>query len=122
MSTIEQLIRACVDDERVLSRGGRIVGGELGKVLRRLALEREDFVDELQHVGTTLAGSPRATGSWMGRARDLALSAMTLAAGARSAVALAACRRSQHRTEVLFADALDDTWKNDVRSVLVEQH
>jgi hypothetical protein len=122
MTSIEKLIRACVDDERALRRSGRFLGaGPRGK-LERLACERERFVDELQTVGTTLNGRPRATGSWLGFARGLAERGWAFAAGPNSGDAIAVCRHSQQRTELLFADALESSWTTGVRAALVDQH
>ena len=122
MTSIEKLIRACVDDERALRRGARNVGAGPRQKLERLASEREQFVDELRTVGTTLSGRPRATGSWSGFARAITERGWAFAAGPNAGDAIAACRRSQHRTEALFAVALESSWTTGVRAALVEQH
>jgi hypothetical protein len=122
MTSIEKLIRACVDDQHALRRSGRSLGAVPRGKLERMACERERFVDELQTVGTTLNGRPRAAGSWLGLARGLAERSWAFAAGPNAGDAIAACRHSQQRTELLFADALESSWTSGVRAALVEQH
>jgi hypothetical protein len=122
MTSIEKLIRGCVDDERALRRGGRFLGAAPRAKLERLARERDGFVDELQTVGTTLNGRPRANGSWLGFVRGLGALGWSFVAGPNSGDAIAACRHSQQRTELLFAHALESSWTTGVRAAIVEQH
>ena len=122
MSSIERLICACVDDEHMLTRAGRLVDRTRGATLDRLADEREKFIEELKASGRTLHHQPSSSGSWLGALRVLGLRAWNFTIGGNAGDVFSACRHSQTRTEALFEDALRDDWPGEMRGILTEQH
>lgn len=117
---LKTLIRACVDDARTLRHERTLVDAGRAEVLRRLAREREHFVEELEHLGAR--GQSRPSSSLTELLREVGRSAAVLAAGcANNGDAIASCRHSRARTEARYEAALQRTWPDEIRHVLVEQ-
>jgi hypothetical protein len=121
MIPVEHLIRACVDDERMLVCAARYVDEARGSALEQLADERLIFIHTLSTSGRTLHHEPRATGSAGGALRVLLLQAWALAAGRNTGDALSACRQSQGRLERVFTSALDREWSHELLDVITGQ-
>ena len=119
--TIQGMIGACVDDERMLARAARMVDPERRRALNLLAGERVSTIDELRASGRTLHSNPHARGSLMGAVRGAMLEAWVFTVGMNAGDVLGACRRSQERTEAAFAKNLTQTWPKETRALLTEQ-
>ena len=115
---IEQLVGACVDDKRTLEREIAEVGARNRPMLSKLAAERGRFESELRALG---GGAARHGGSPMELFRELRRRVERAATGPSNSDAVAACRRSLRRTEARYDEALQLSWPDDVRAVLLSQ-
>ena len=118
MSTLRKLIRACVDDERMLQHESKLVDARRAEALQRLAHERAQFVTDLERLDSA---PRRAAGSWAELLREAGRDAFVLAAGRNTGDSIAVCRRSRARTEKRYEKALEGSWSDDARRVLAGQ-
>jgi len=118
-TTIAKVIEARFDDERTLVHGSKHVDARKSALLTRLADERRRFSEELERLTGPI---DRGTlGSWGGLAWELSDNLRARVLG-RSTEAVAACRRSQHRTEARYAKALELPLPTALHAALVAQH
>lgn len=116
-TTIAKVIEARFDDERALVHGSKHVDARKSALLTRLADERRRFSEELKRLTGPI---DRGTlGSWLPWELSDNLRARVLG---RSTEAVAACRRSQHRTEARYAKALELPLPTALHAALVAQH
>jgi len=115
---IDQLIGACVDDKRMLEREIAEVGDRARPMLGELAAERGRFVSELRAFS---GGAARHGGSPIELLRELGRRLERAATGPSNTDAVAACRRSLRRTEARYDKALQLSWPDEVRTVLLSQ-
>jgi hypothetical protein len=115
---IDQLVGACVDDKRMLEREIVQVRARHRPMLSELAAERGRFVSTLRALG---GGAARHGGSPIELLRELGRQLERAATGPSNTDAVAACRRSLRRTEARYDKALELSWPDEVRSVLVSQ-
>ena len=115
---IDRLVGACVDDKRMLEREIAEVGPRQRATLSELAVERGRFVNELRALG---GGASRRGGSAMELLHELGRWLERAATGPSNTDAVAACRRSLRRTEARYDQALQLSWSEKVRAVLVSQ-
>ncbi len=119
MSTLQKLIRACVDDERMLQHESKLVDARRAEALQRLAHEREQFIADLARLDSP---TPRhQPGSWAELAREAGRDVWVLAAGRNTGDSIATCRHSRARTEKRYEKAMESPWSDDVRRVLAAQ-
>ena len=119
MSTLQKLIRACVDDERMLQHESKLVDARRAGALQRLAHERARFVADLDRLESRAPRRP--TGSWVELLREAGRDVFVLAAGRNTSDSIAICRRSRARTEKRYEKALEGPWSDDARRVLAAQ-
>lgn len=117
-NTLGKLIRACVDDERTLRHECKFVDASRAETLTRLACEREQFVAELERLGQ---GVQPHDGSWTELSREVGRDIWVTAAGRNSGDAITTCRHSLARTEALYDEALQVSWPDEIRCLLVSQ-
>jgi hypothetical protein len=115
---IDQLVGACVDDKRMLEREIAEVGARNRPMLSELAAERGRFVSELRALG---GGAARHGGSPIELLRELGRRLERVATGPSNTDAVSACRRSLRRTEARYDKALELSWPDEVRTVLLSQ-
>jgi hypothetical protein len=115
---LRKVIRACVDDWRTLRHEAKFVDGARAEALIRWALEREQFVADLER----LAGREQPhDGSWSELSREAERNVWVAAAGRNVGDAITSCRHSRARTEALYDEALQAPWPDEIQRVLVEQ-
>jgi len=114
---VARVIESCLDDERTLVQESKVVDERRRAVLMRLADERRRFAEDLERFNGQ--GSRE---SWGGIAREAGNKLWAEMAGRNPGDAVAACLRSQHRTEVRYEEALETELSSDVRAALVTQH
>ncbi len=113
------MIRACVDDQWTLRHERTFVDAGRGETLTRLALERSQFVEELERLGERAQSRPHA--SWSEFLRELGRDVWVSAAGRNNGDAIATCRRSRARTEARYDDAIRRPLPDEIRTVLAAQ-
>lgn len=119
MSTLQKLIRACADDERMLQHESKLVDARRSDTLQRLARERARFLAELAHLD---ARAPRrSTGSWVELLREASRDLFVFAMGRNTGDSVASCRRSRARTEKHYDEALAGAWSDDARRTIEAQ-
>jgi hypothetical protein len=115
---LRKLIRACVDDGRMLRHESKFVDAPRAEALTRLARERDQFVAVLEG----LAQSKQAhDGSWRELSREVERDVWVAAAGRNNGDAIASCRHSRARTEALYDKALQTSWPDEIQRVLTAQ-
>lgn len=115
---LRSLIRACVDDERTLRHESKLLDGPRAQALERLALERGQFVTDLERLANR---EQPHDGSWSELAREAERDVWAAAAGRNAGDAIASCRNSRARTEALYDEALQaSSWPDELRRVLAE--
>ena len=119
MSTLQKLIRACVDDERILQHESKLVDARRAEALERLAGERARFIADLDRLEPH--ARRRSTGSWAELLREAGRDAFVLAAGRNTGDAIASCRRSRARIEKRYEKALEEPWSDAARRLLTAQ-
>ena len=119
MSPLQKLIRACLDDDRILTREAEIVDERRARALRRLAHERVRFVEDLQRLEAR--PRQRVAGSWAELLREAGRAVFVLAIGRNAGDSIASCRRSRARTEEQYDEAMKGPWPDDARRVLASQ-
>ena len=119
MSTLQKLIRACVDEGRMLQRESARADARRGPTLERLARERAQFVVDLE--GLESLRLRRASGSWVELLREVGRDAFVLLAGRNTGDSVAVCRRSRARTEKRYEKALEGRWSDEARRVVAGQ-
>lgn len=115
---LQQLIGACLDDERTLDHESGLVDDDRRIVLSRLAGERARFAERLQTLGEP---GVRATATWFGLVRELVRNFRVIAGGPNNGDAIAECRRSRNRTEALYEKAIRRPWSQPILPALIEQ-
>ncbi len=120
MNTLEKLMRACIDDKRILEHEAKLTNERCVPTLTRLAEEREQFITELERLAHT--GKPRPSGSWGELLREASRDIWVSASGRNSGDAVATCRHSRARTEALYEKAMEESWPDEMRVVLEAQH
>lgn len=122
MTPIERLIGECRDDEHILNYG-HLLDPLRRDALARLARERVVAVDEMTTAGRTLQGAPKGRRSLLCMWRGLMLDLRFAVGGTNAGDVIHACRKSQHRIEERFAEALaDEGWSTEMHQVIEEQH
>jgi len=114
---IAKVIQSCLDDERTLIEESKAVDEQRRAVLIRLADERRRFAEDLERFNGQ--GSRESWGAIVREARN---NMWAGTAGRNPGDAVAACLRSQHRTEVRYEEALETELSSEVRAALVTQH
>lgn len=115
---LRKVIRACVDDVRTLRHESKLVDGARAEALTRLALEREQFVTDLER----LAGREQPhDGSWSELSREAERDVWVAAAGRNIGDAITSYRHSRARTEALYDEALQARWPDEIQRVLAAQ-
>jgi hypothetical protein len=115
-TAIARVIESCLDDERTLVEEGKLVDPPRRAVLTRLADERRRFAEELERLNGQASRE-----SWGAIARELGSHLWARMAGPNAGDAVAACRRSQRRTEERYDRALELRLPTDVRGALLAQ-
>ena len=115
---LRKLIRACVDDERTLRHESRVADGPRAQALERLALERGQFVTDLERLANR---EQPHDGSWSELAREVKRDVWVAAAGRNAGDAITSCRHSRARTEAVYDQALQVPLPEEIRRVLAEQ-
>lgn len=118
-TTLEELIRACVDDERTLLHERTFVDAQRAETLTRMARERDEFVQDLERLGAP--ARKRESGSWVELLREAGRDVWVSAAGLNNGDAIAACRHSRARTEARYDTAMQWPWPDKVWRVLEAQ-
>jgi hypothetical protein len=113
-----KLIRACVDDGRTLRHESKFVDARRAGPLTRLAVEREQFVADLERLA---ARKQPHDGSWRARSREVERDIWVAIAGRNSGDAVRSCRHSQARTEAAYDEALKASWPDETQRVLAAQ-
>jgi hypothetical protein len=113
---VAKVTQSLLDDERTLIQESRRVGDPLRAVLTRLAGERRSFAEELERFNGQ--GSRE---SWGALARELRRNLWTRMAGRDARQSVAACQRSQQRTEAQYRNALHLDLPGDLKAALVAQ-
>jgi hypothetical protein len=113
---VAKVIRSCLDDERALIQQSRHLDPYGEAVLVRLAGERRRFAEELERYNGQTSRE-----SWASLARELGNKLWIRLAGRDAVAAIAACRRSQRRTEVRYEKALALALPDDVHAALTVQ-
>jgi uncharacterized protein (TIGR02284 family) len=116
-SAIAKVIRACLDDERTLVQRSKLVDAERSELLIRMADERRRFAEELEQFNGQ--GSRE---SWGTVARELESNLWARVVGRNTGDAVAACRRSQRRTEARYDQVLKLVLPTEVRAALMIQY
>lgn len=119
-TAIQKIIESCLDDERTLVHGSKLVDPQERAVLARLADERRRFSEELEHLTAPIGRGN--LGSWGALVRELGSDLRARLLGRNASDALAACRRSQHRTDVRYEKALELEWPRELEVALAAQH
>jgi hypothetical protein len=120
MSTLQKLIRACVDDQRMLQHESKLVDTQRADALQRLARERGRFVADLDRLEPH-AARRRSIGSWVELLREAGRDVFVFALGRNTGDSFAICRRSCARTEARYDKALEGSWSDDARHVIAAQ-
>jgi hypothetical protein len=113
------LICACVDDQWTLQHERAFVDARAAETLTRLALERAQFVKDLERLGEP--AQSRRTVSWAEFFREVGRNVWVTAAGPNNGDAIATCRRSRARTETRYDGAMRGPLPDEIRSVLAVQ-
>jgi hypothetical protein len=113
------LIGACVDDQWTLQHERAFADARAAKTLTRLALERAQFVEDLERLGEPARSRP--TVSWAEFFREVGRDLWVTAAGRNNGDAIATCRRSRARTEMRYDGAMQGPLPDEIRSVLAFQ-
>lgn len=116
---LRNLIRACVDYQWTLQHERTFVDAGRRKALTRLALERAQFIEDLERMGERAQSRPIV--SWSEFFRELGRDAWVSAAGRNDGDAIATCRRSHARTEARYDDAMRRPLPDEIRRVLAAQ-
>jgi hypothetical protein len=116
-SAIAKVVQSCLDDERTLVLESKVVDATRRRVLIRLADERRRFAEELERFNGQ--GSRE---SWGSLRRELDSDVRECIAGRSTSEAVAACRRSQERTEARYDKVLALELPSEVKAALVTQH
>jgi hypothetical protein len=119
-NAIQKVIESCLDDERTLFRQSKLVDEQRRAVLVRLADERRRFSEELERFSGPIGRGH--LGSWRALARELGDELWARAMGRNPHDAIDACRRSQHRADVRYEQALELEWPGEVKAALDAQH
>lgn len=118
MSTLQKLMRACVDDERMLQHESKLVDSRRSMVLQQLARERGRFVAELSRLAPV---TRRSTGSWIELLREASRDLFVFAVGSNTGDSVATCRRSRARTEKHYDKALEAVFSDEARRTIETQ-
>ncbi len=119
-TVIAKVIESCLEDERTLVRERKLVDAQKRAVLTRLADDRRRFSEELGRLNGPSPWGGR--GSWSALLRELGSDLWVRAAGRNAGDAIAACRRSQHRTDACYEKALELEWPSELKAALSAQH
>jgi len=117
-NAIKKVIESCFDDERTLVQKSKLVDEATALVLRRLADERHSFLEELERLSSPIGRG--SSGSWGALVRELGNWPWAKVIGPRAAIA--ACRRSQQRTDLRYERALELEWSSELKAILTLQH
>jgi hypothetical protein len=113
---VAKVIQSCLDDERMLVQKSHGLDPPRAAVLVRLADERRRFAEELERFNGQASRE-----SWSSLAREVASKAWMRLAGGNAGDLVAACRRSQQRTELRYERALALALPQALRTALVSQ-
>ena len=119
MSTLQKLIRACIDDERMLQHESKLVDARRAGPLQKLARERAQFAADLGRFESRAPQRP--PGSWAELLREAGRSVFVFTFGRNTGDSIASCRRSRARTEKRYEKALEERWSGEARHVLTTQ-
>jgi biotin-(acetyl-CoA carboxylase) ligase len=98
---VAKVIQSCLDDERTLLQESHRVDPQREAVLVRLADERRRFAEELERFNGQTSRE-----SWSSLAREVGRSVWMQLGAHNAGDAVAACRRSQHRTAIRYEKVL----------------
>lgn len=115
---LRKLIRACVDDGCTLRHERKFVDDARADALTRLALERGQFVRDLERLAKR---EQPHDGSWSELSREVARRLWVAAAGRNNGDAITSCRHSRARTEARYEAALQVSWPEEIHRLLTEQ-
>lgn len=114
-NVLRVLIRACVDDQRTLCQESKWAEATRGETLTRLASEREQFVADLERLGSRQESHD---GSWSELRREVGRAIWVAAAGPNNGDAITACRHSRARTEARYDQALKARLPDEIQRIV----
>jgi len=116
---VAKVIQSCLDDERTLVQESHRLDPQREAVLIRLADERRRFAEELERFNGQASRE-----SWSSLAREAGETVSRVwmrLAGRNAGDAVAACRRSQRRTELRYESVLALELPQELKTALMNQ-
>jgi hypothetical protein len=113
---VAKVIQSCLDDERTLVQESHRLDPQREAVLIRLADERRRFAEELERFNGQASRE-----SWSSLAREVGNKLWIRLAGRNAGDAVAACRRSQRRTELRYESVLALELPQELKTALMNQ-
>jgi hypothetical protein len=116
-NVLQKLIRPCVDDGHTLRHVCMFVDAARPDALIRLALERGQFVMDLERLAKR---EQSHDGSWSELSREAARGVWVATAGRNNGDVITSCRHSRGCTDALYEEAVRVSWHEEIHHVLTD--